>query len=171
MGLIVLNVDYRLAPKFPFPKGIEDSYDVLKWAANPDNAASIRADLNLGFIVRGVSAGGNFAGVLVYLAGDKELSPPITGLLLSIPCCLMPQAFDLVPQWKDELLSVEQNKNMDMMDLKSYNQLIQGFSTLPFRFEYRTNTFPDIYQAPPDDLRISFLLNLDHSGLLTRAYF
>lgn len=124
----VLNVDYRLAPQYPFPVGIEDSYDAVKWAAN--NANALQADLSKGFLVGGVSAGGNFAGVIAYLARDEGLSPPISGLLLSIPCCLMPQAFDLVPQWKDELLSIEQNKNSDMLDVRSYKQLIVGWFLL-----------------------------------------
>jgi len=151
-NLSVLNVDYRLAPKYIFPTGIEDSYDALKWAAGNTNA--LQADPSKGFLVGGVSAGANFAGVLAYLTRDDGFQPPITGLLLSIPCCLMPQAFDQVPQWKDELLSLEQNKNSDMLDVKGYKQLVT-----------------DIYQAPPDDTRVSFLLNKDHTRLPPRAYF
>ena len=122
--LIVLNVDYRLAPKHIFPKSVDDSWDALKWAAT--NAFALRANPKLGFLVGGVSAGGNLAGVLSYMARDEALKPPITGLYLSIPCCLMPQAFDLVPQWRNELLSIEQNKHSDMLDVRSYTQLIQG---------------------------------------------
>ncbi|KKK14140.1 hypothetical protein P175DRAFT_0496077 [Aspergillus ochraceoroseus IBT 24754] len=151
-GLAVLNVDYRLAPKYIFPKGFEDAYDALRWTTK--NAATFGGDLSKGFLVGGVSAGGNFAGALAYAARDEGLQPPITGLLLSIPCCLMPQAFHLVPQWKDDLRSIEQNKDSDMLDVRSYKQLIE-----------------DICQAPPDDPRISFLLHPDHSGLPTRAYF
>lgn len=150
--LCVLNVDYRLAPEHRFPVGINDAYDAFKWAAA--NAGSLDADPAEGFLVGGVSAGGNMAGVISYLARDDGISPTITGLLLSIPCFLMPQAFDLVPQWKDELLSIEQNKNSDMLDVRSYNQLIQ-----------------DILTAPADDPRISCLLNPDHTGLPARAYF
>lgn len=122
--LSVLNVDYRLAPKHPFPVPFEDAHDALRWSAR--NAAALEADPLKGFLVGGVSAGGNFAGALAYVARDEGLSPPITGLLLSIPCCLMPQAFDLVPQWRNELLSIEQNKNSDMLDVRSYMQLIEG---------------------------------------------
>ncbi|KAK5996776.1 AB hydrolase superfamily protein B1A11.02 [Cladobotryum mycophilum] len=150
--LCVLNIDYRLAPKHVFPTGINDAYDAFKWAA--EKAETLSADPAKGFIVGGVSAGGNMAGVIAYLARDDKIEPPITGLFLSIPCCLMPQAFHLAPQWKDELLSIELNKNSDMLDVRSYNQLIQ-----------------DILKAPPEDPRISFLLFPDHSNLPTRAYF
>ena len=112
-----------------FPKGIEDSHDALKWAAA--NASALQADPKKGFLVGGVSAGANFAGVLAYLCRDEGLSPPITGLWLSIPCCLMPQAFDHVPHWKHELLSIEQNKSSDMLNVRSYKQLIDGTFSLP----------------------------------------
>ncbi|ORY70426.1 Alpha/beta hydrolase fold-3, partial [Pseudomassariella vexata] len=147
--LCVLNVDYRLTPEHAFPAAINDAYDAFEWAA--ENAQTeFNADLSSGFIVGGVSSGANMASVIAYLVRDNKITPPITGLLLSIPCCLMPQAFDLVPQWKEELLSMEQNKNSDLLDLQSYKQLTQ---------------------APPDEPRISFLLNPVHYNLPMRAYF
>lgn len=117
-------MDYRLAPQYPFPRGLEDSHDALRWAAQ--NASLLSADPTKGFLLGGVSAGANFGGALAYLARDERLNPPITGLLLSIPCCLMPQAFDLVPQWRDELFSLEQNRNADLLDVRSYCQLVEG---------------------------------------------
>lgn len=125
--LAVLNVEYRLAPAHVFPTGIHDAYDVFKWAVNSSGVAGgLDVDLNSGFIVGGVSAGANMAGAIAYLARDEKITPAITGLLLSVPCCLMPQAFDRVPQWKEELLSIQQNADSDLLDVKSYNQLIQG---------------------------------------------
>lgn len=123
--IAVLNVDYRLAPKHTFPTAINDAYDVFKWVVTHMHT-EMNVDPDHGLIVGGVSAGANMAAVIAYLARDDNILPSITGLFLSVPCCLMPQAFDLVPQWKDELLSIEQNKNSDMLDLASYNQLIQG---------------------------------------------
>ena len=56
----VLNVDYCLAPEAPFPGGLQDAEDAIRWAsANMAALASIDAPLVLG----GDSAGGNLATV------------------------------------------------------------------------------------------------------------
>src|SRR5436305_973828 len=78
----------RLAPEHPFPTGINDSWDALKWAAA--NASSLKANPEIGFIVGGASAGGNIAAVLALRARDEELSPPLTGQYLCVPALLHP---------------------------------------------------------------------------------
>lgn len=128
---------------------------------------------------RGVSAGANMAGAIAYFARDEGSTPPITGLWLSVPCCLSPRAFDLVPQWKAELLSVEQNSKADLLNVPIYEQLVHG--TWPriidsewMHFCYRETSLTlhvDILQAPVEDRRLSFLLHSCHSSLPTRAYF
>ena len=63
--VIVINVDYRLAPEHKFPAAVEDSYAALCWAA--DHARDIGGDPNrIG--VTGDSAGGNISAVLCQLA-------------------------------------------------------------------------------------------------------
>ncbi len=31
LGIIVVSVEYRLAPEWPYPTCVLDTYDVLKW--------------------------------------------------------------------------------------------------------------------------------------------
>ncbi|PQE17102.1 AB hydrolase superfamily protein [Rutstroemia sp. NJR-2017a BBW] len=153
LNISVLNVGYRLAPKWPFPHGVNDSYDATEWvAANAEK--HLKASPTKGFIVGGISSGANFAGVIAYMARDSKLSPPITGLWLSIPVCIMPDAYEhLQSELRDQLLSLEQNNDNPLLTRKSLND-IQG-----------------LYKCPPDDPRISFLLNTNHSNLPKRAYF
>ena len=67
---IVLNVEYRLAPEHRFPKGFEDSYAVVRWAAA--NGARLGGDPNR-LAVFGDSAGGNFAAGIALKARDEGI--------------------------------------------------------------------------------------------------
>ncbi|KAK9784539.1 putative Esterase/lipase/thioesterase [Seiridium cardinale] len=153
LNLSVLNVDHRLAPKWPFPYGVNDAYDAVEWAAS-NAGVHLAADLSAGFLVGGISSGANFAGVIAYTARDRGLTPAITGVFLSIPVALWPSAYHLIPpDWKDQLLSIEQNKDAPILTP-------QGLALIQ-----------ESYQAPPEDVRLSFLLNDSHAGLPRRAYF
>jgi len=80
-GLILVSVEYRLAPETPHPGPIDDCYAGLLWTAE-------HAD-ELGFdpgrlIVAGASAGGGLAAALALMARDKG-GPALAGQLLMCP--------------------------------------------------------------------------------------
>ncbi|KAK7715189.1 hypothetical protein SLS64_003887 [Diaporthe eres] len=104
LGAVCVNVEYRLGPEHKFPIGINDCWDALKWAA--ENASSLGAAPQAGFIVGGGSAGGNIAAVLAHLARDQKLDPPLTGQYLCVPAitCLMPPE-EIPEQYRAEYLS------------------------------------------------------------------
>ena len=109
IGVVCLNVEYRLAPENQFPTGIDDCYIALQAvAANPGMFHDL-ADPNLGLVVGGSSVGGNISAVLAHRAREDGLSPPVKGQWLSCPFLVMT---DSVPEkYKGEYLSVHESKD------------------------------------------------------------
>ncbi|MFB7715930.1 alpha/beta hydrolase fold domain-containing protein [Nocardia sp. NPDC056100] len=67
-GCTVVLVDYRLAPEYPYPIPVEDSWAALLWVERHRDVLAVdRAPL----IVMGDSAGGNLAAVMTQRARDR----------------------------------------------------------------------------------------------------
>lgn len=79
LGIIVVSVDYRCAPRHPFPAGLEDSYSALKWVQA--HSQELGADPER-IAVGGESAGGGLAASLVQLAHDRQEVKPVFQLLV-----------------------------------------------------------------------------------------
>jgi len=79
--LIVISVDYRLAPEHKFPAAVDDAITATKWIA--DNAVALGIDAAR-LSVGGDSAGGNLAAVAAIAARDGD-GPAIAGQLLIYP--------------------------------------------------------------------------------------
>jgi len=65
---VIISVDYRLAPEYPFPYAVNDCYSVLKWTEN--NIKDYGGDPGK-IIVMGESAGGNLAAVMPIVCRDS----------------------------------------------------------------------------------------------------
>src|SRR5258708_1916671 len=79
--LIVISVDYRLAPEHKFPAAVDDAIEAAKWIAA--NASQFGIDPSR-LMVGGDSAGGNLAAVVASAARDGH-GPNIAGQVLIYP--------------------------------------------------------------------------------------
>jgi acetyl esterase len=79
--LIVISVDYRLAPEHKFPAAVDDAIASTKWIAANSNRLGIDASR---LVVGGDSAGGNLAAVVAISARDGN-GPAIAAQLLIYP--------------------------------------------------------------------------------------
>ena len=87
IDLMIISVDYRLAPEHPFPAGMEDGYDALLWISK--YADQIGGDKD-NILIGGSSAGATIAASITQLARDRKeveirhqylLYPPMSQLL------------------------------------------------------------------------------------------
>lgn len=80
-GMLVVSVDYRLAPEFPFPAPHDDCWAVTTWLA--EHAAEWGGDASR-LAVCGDSAGGNLAAGVALRARDEGLDLRFQALIY--PC-------------------------------------------------------------------------------------
>jgi acetyl esterase/lipase len=79
LGITLVSVDYRYAPKYPFPIGLEDSYAALAWVAAQAQSLGVNAQR---IAIGGASAGGGLAAALAQLAHDRQGIQPVFQLLV-----------------------------------------------------------------------------------------
>ncbi|KAI0708757.1 Alpha/Beta hydrolase protein [Cerioporus squamosus] len=111
LQIVTVNVEYRLAPEHPFPAAHDDCYAALKWTA--DNAATLKGDLSLGFLIGGHSKGANLAASLAHVARDHPFfeGRQLTGQLLREPAVVDSESDSVPDEYKADYKSMDENGN------------------------------------------------------------
>jgi acetyl esterase len=78
-GVLVVSVDYRLAPETKFPGAVDDCVAAWNWVT--DHAVDLGGD-PARIAIGGDSAGGNLAAVVALMAREEQLVAPVFQLLV-----------------------------------------------------------------------------------------
>ncbi|PQE24116.1 esterase protein [Rutstroemia sp. NJR-2017a BVV2] len=82
LGCVVFDVDYRLAPEYPWPVPVEDSIAAFRWVTSDEMVGKWGLDRGR-VAVGGVSAGGMLAAVVAHVCRDEGV--PLSFQLLGVP--------------------------------------------------------------------------------------
>ena len=133
-GAVVVQISYRLAPEHKFPTAHHDAWDSLVWIA--DNATTtLGADPSKGFLMSGVSAGGNIASAVVTHAIANPLKHPFTGQWLAVP--VLHDAERTPEKYRKYHLSREHNTDVPILsarDIDAIHTHIAPDLSSPWRF-------------------------------------
>ncbi|WP_212005716.1 alpha/beta hydrolase [Chitinophaga sp. HK235] len=112
--VVIISVDYRLAPEYPFPHGLNDCIDTTEWIIN--HAAELGIDPHC-VGVAGDSAGGTLATavagrvnnilcqVLIYPATDSSLATPSWSAFAEGPILTLKQGIELWEYYTEDKIN------------------------------------------------------------------
>lgn len=166
----VVFVDYRLAPKYAFPVGVEDCYAAFKWVCK--NAEALKLDKNK-IAIGGDSAGGALAAAVNLMARDRK-APSICFQMLIYPVTDARQMTESIKNYTDTpLWNAKLNEKMWKLYLKEGVHGNRGYAS-PMEATSLEN-MPDAYIEVSEfdclrDEGIYFAEALERSGVSVELY-
>lgn len=113
-GALVVSVDYRLAPEFPYPAAVDDVWAATQWVSAHGDELGIDPKR---LAVAGDSAGGNLAAVVAQLSRDTG-GPPVVFQLLWYPATT----------WDTSLPSFTENADAPILSVDAVGQFSRWYA-------------------------------------------
>ena len=87
-GVVIVSVDYRLAPVHPYPAALEDCVETYKWAlANSESLNTVPRQV----VLFGTSAGANLALCTALRLIDRGEARELKGVVAVVPATVDPR--------------------------------------------------------------------------------
>jgi acetyl esterase/lipase len=148
-GALVVSVDYRLAPEFPYPAGLSDCFDAVTWVYGEARELNIEKKR---IAVAGDSAGGNFAAACAIMDRDRR-----TGMI-ALQALIYPTV-DLVCRPREDYVW-----DLSEYDIRDHRELIEGM-LLAMRRDVEFLRSAYLRGRDPADPLVSPLYLADAAGL------
>jgi len=103
-GVVLVSVNYRLAPQHKYPAGLDDCFEAFNWTL--DNAEAIGGEPGKTFII-GASAGGGSSFGLALKLIDAGKGFSIAGVVSQVPVIVHPN--DVPSHLKSQYTSYDEN--------------------------------------------------------------
>jgi versiconal hemiacetal acetate esterase len=87
-GIVIVSVDYRLAPKNPYPAGLDDCVAAYHWAIKSSDALNTKPNAAVLF---GTSAGANLALCTALRLVDDGQNATLKGVVAVAPVTVAPE--------------------------------------------------------------------------------
>jgi versiconal hemiacetal acetate esterase len=161
-GLVIVSVDYRLAPAHPYPAGLDDCITAYYWALENWEILGTKKDEAVTF---GTSAGGNLALSTALKVIDEGRGESLKGVVAVVPVTVAPDA--VKKEWRDRYTSYEEHAEHTIntaAGMKAFfGELVE------IGLEEVADSFADAYKADPFDAYVSPLLH-QKLKLLPKVY-
>ncbi len=154
---MVIGVDYRLAPEYPFPLPHNDCFEVLNWITN--NAAEYMIDIKR-LALWGCSAGGNLAaGVALRDSAENEITR-LRHVNLIVPVTCHPNLYPPILQ--------SSNSSVKHFPFGgTAEESMEGLRRIWGELSSVSQTFPNTYIEQKNLLGTSFLTRMPRYSLLS----
>lgn len=165
INCVVVSVEYRLAPEYPFPAPMEDCYAGLKWLAQ--NATELGVDPQR-IAIGGASAGGGMTAGLALLARDRgEVK-----VCFQLPIYPMIDDRNLTPSSRAITEPKVWNRQANLLAWKAYTGLEPGDERIsPYAAATRASDLSGLPPAyiPTGELDLFLDENIDYAQRLLQA--
>lgn len=153
--ITIVSFSYRTIPEVAWDQVLRDAELAMRWMARPENAASVGADTNKGFLIGGAEAGAHLAAACAVRArrsGVDGLPVVLTGQVLIVPTLMTWPDPEIPAEWIPRLTSHTEMADAPVLNSQLFQLFIEALA-VPDSEKRKGEIFPmwekDMKGLPP----------------------